>query len=122
MAKFGAQLRAFAEKTGERLEDVDVGFKLSVFNRAVSYTRVDTGRMRGNWQVSTGAPARGETGKLQPVSVALDPAEAAKILPFTVTYLSNNVPYILVWEEQDGMAARAIADARAILNEAVRDA
>lgn len=119
---FGQQLLRFAEKTKENLEDVDVAFKLSLFNRIAALTRVDTGRMRGNWQVSTNTPAAGETGRFQSAANAqIDPAEVAKILPFSATYLTNNVPYILVWEEQDGMVDRARADALRILNEAVQD-
>jgi len=120
---FGAQLKAFADKTGEKLEDVDRGFKLALGNRLVLNTRVDTGRLRGNWQVTTGAPAQGETGRLQSeANSALNASEAARIAPFSVTYFTNNVPYAFVWEERDGITGRAIADARRVLDEAVRDA
>lgn len=123
MGDFGADLKRFADKTEEKLEDVDVAFKLGLFNRVVLNTRVDTGRMRGNWQVSTGAPAGGETGRLQSeANTVLDASEAARIAPFSATYLTNNVPYAFVWEERDGMMGRAIAEARQILEEAVRDA
>lgn len=119
---FGAQLQAFARKTEEKLEDVDVAFKLSLFNRVSALTRVDTGRMRGNWQVTTGAPAQTEIERLRPRAATIAPNEAAKIKPFSATYLTNNVPYAPIWEERDGMMGRAIADARRILEEQVRDA
>lgn len=123
MGDFAADLKRFADKTEEKLEDVDVGFKLGVFNRVVLNTRVDTGRMRGNWQVSTGAPAGGETGRLQSeANTFLDAGESAKIQPFSATYLTNNVPYAIVWEERDGMMGRAIAEARQVLEEVARDA
>ena len=122
MASFGQQLQRFAEKTGEKLEDVDVGFKLDLFTRAVRNTRVDTGRMRGNWQVSTGAPADGETGRRQPEeNIYLDPSEEAKIQPFSLTWLTNNTPYVVIWEERDGITGRAIAEARQMLEQVVRD-
>lgn len=136
MAKsFGAQLKAFAEKTGEKLEDVDVAFKLSVFNRAVRYTRVADpstwkrpdpdylgGTMRGNWQVTTGAPAPAFLEGVRNQAQALPSGEAAKIQPFSSTFLTNNTPYVRVWEERDAMVGRAIADARRALAEAVRQA
>lgn len=120
--KFGEQLQAFARKTGEQLEDVDRGFKLDLFSRVVQNTRVDKGRMRGNWQVSTGTPAQGETGRLQSeANAVLDPTEVAKIMPFSVTYLTNNVPYVLIWEVRDGITGRAVTDARATLARAIAE-
>lgn len=123
MGDFADDLRRFSDLTGEKLEDVDVAFKLGLFNRVVLNTRVDTGRMRGNWQVSTGAPAGGETGRVQSeANTVLDPTEAGRIAPFSATFLTNNVPYAYIWEERDGMMGRGIAEARQILEEAVRDA
>lgn len=121
MASFAAQLHAFAEKTSEKLEDVDRAFKIGLFNRAVINTRVDTGRLRGNWQVSNGAPASGETGRFQRIG-GLEPSEAAKIQPFSVTYLTNNVPYAIVWEERDGITGRAILESTTALTEALANA
>lgn len=121
MASFGAQLQAFADKTGEKLENVDRAFKIGLFDRVVSNTRVDTGRLRGNWQVTTDTPAVGELDRLQPAG-GLSPAEAAKVQPFSLTILSNNLPYAMHWEEQDAMIGRAVADAMRQLEKAVREA
>lgn len=120
MAKsFGAQLWAFADKTEEALEDVDVAFKLGLFNRITQRTRVDTGRMRGNWQVTNGVPAATENGRLQQAG-GIPQSEIARIQPFSRTFYTNNVPYVLIWEERDGMVGSAIADARRQLEAAVR--
>ena len=116
---FVRDIRAFAEKTEETLEDVDRGFKLAILTDVVRNTRVDTGRLRGNWQVSTGSPAAGETGRLQPQSPAPSPEEVAKILPFSSTWFTNNVPYAVVWEERDGMLGLAIANAQANLRRVI---
>lgn len=133
----GEQLRAFADKTGEKLEDVDRGFKLSLFNRVVRRTRVADpstwkrpdptylgGTMRGNWQVTTGSPAGAflEGRRVTEGNFTLLPEEAGKITAFSSTWLTNNTPYVRVWEEVDGMLGLGIADARRILDEAVRDA
>ena len=118
MGDFGAQLHRFAEKTGEKLEDVDTSFKLSLFDRVVRRTRVDTGRMRGNRQVTTNAPATAELQRFQRGS-GLVVSEAEKIEPFSETWLANNVPYVRIWEERDGMVAAAIADANRQLKVAV---
>jgi len=133
VGKFAEQLQAFAEKTDNTLRDVDVAFKLSLFNRVVRKTRVADpaswkrpdpdylgGTMRGNWQVSTGAPSGAFLEGVRNTAFALSAGEAGKITPFSVTYLSNNTPYVLHWEEQDAMVSLAIADAKRALEEAVR--
>ena len=122
MASFGEQLRQFAEKTEADLELVDRKFKLDLFSDVILRTRVDTGRMRGNWQVTTGAPARNELKRTRKRATTLAPADIAKIEAFSSTFLTNNVPYVRIWEERDGMVGGAIARARQILDEAVRDA
>lgn len=127
MASFGAQLQAFADKTGKKLEEVDRSFKLELFDRVVRRTPVDTGRLKGNWQVSTGAPAQGELQrfarngdqKIQP-QVGLNPQEAAQIRPFSETWLVNNLPYARPIEERYGMLVAGIADALRRLEDEVR--
>lgn len=132
---FAQDLRKFAEKTNEKLEDVDRAFKLALFSEVVRNTRVADpaswkrpdptylgGTMRGNWQVTTGAPAQTFIEGQRNRSQVLPADEQAKILAFSATWLSNNTPYVLVWEEQDAMVGRAIAGARRTLSEAVRDA
>ena len=135
MSKFTDDLRKFAAKQGERLETVDRAFKFGMFGDVVRNTRVADpmswkqpdpdyrgGTLRGNWQVSTGTPATGYTpGKLN-TGEALPAGEAANIKPFSLTYLANNVPYALVYEEKDGMVRGAIARANRRLREAVADA
>lgn len=131
----GQQLQAFAAKTGGTLEDVDVAFKLGILNRAVKLTRVADpatwkrpdptylgGTMRGNWQVSQGAPASGPELPRKNTGFNADPTETAKIRPFSKTYFTNNTAYFPVWNERDGTIAKAIASARAALRTAVAGA
>lgn len=132
MPSFGAQLKAFADKTQEDLGDVDRAFKLGLFGRVVQRTRVADpaswkrpdptylgGTMRGNWQVTTGAPAGSFKEGSRNTGTALPASEAAKIKPFSATFLTNNTPYVLVWEERDAMVSLAMADARRQLEQAV---
>lgn len=129
--KFGAQLHAFAKKTGDKLEDVDVAFKLGLFERVIRNTRVADpmswkrpdptyrgGQMRGGWQVTAAAVFR---EGVRNTTAALPVAEVGKVQPFSVTYLSNAVPYAPIYEEKDAMMGRAIADAQRALAEAVND-
>lgn len=132
---FGAQLQAFAEKTGGTLEEVDVSFKLSLLNRLVRLTRVADpmtwkqpdptyrgGTMRGNWQITSGAPASGPQLVRRNTGLQADPAEAAKIMPFSKTFLTNTTTYFPVWNERDGTIPKAIANARAALRRAIAEA
>lgn len=135
MSKFAADLRKFAEKTGEKLEKVDRAYKLALFGRVVRGTRVADpstwqrpdpdyrgGTMRGNWFVATGAPdSKFILGNLN-TSEDLPASESAKIQPFSLTYLANSTPYVLVYEEKDGMVRGAIAAANRTLAEAVASA
>lgn len=129
--KFAAQLHAFAEKTGQKLEDVDVAFKLSLFNRVVRNTRVADpstwkkpdpsykgGQMRGGWQVSASATF---VEGYRNTGASLPGDEVGKIHPYTVTYLTNAVPYAPVYNEIDNIIGLAVADALSALAEAVRE-
>ena len=132
-ASFASQLQAFADKTGEKLENVDRAFKLGMFQDVVKRTRVADpstwkrpdptylgGTMRGNWFVSTGAPVSTFVDGLRNTSAAMPAGEASKIQPFSATWLTNNTPYVMVYEEKDGMVGAAIANARRRLEQAVK--
>ena len=129
---FGVQLQMFAQKTGATLADVDVGFKLSLLERVVRNTRVADpatwkrpdpsylgGTMRGNWQITSGAPASGPELPTRNTSLSPDPSEVAKIQPFSKTFLTNTTSYFPVWNEVDGTIPKAISNARAALRRAV---
>ena len=61
-----------------------------VFSNIIQMTPVDTGRARGNWQCTIGAPFVGEddTGSVMKANSVI-PRRAG-----SVVYLTNNVPYI----------------------------
>jgi hypothetical protein len=99
----------WVSKTNRNLDQTMRGIKLSLFKGVIMDTRVDTGRMRGNWQTSTGAPTFTQTTRLdQSGNQAIAEAEYA-IKPVAVDYLSNNVPYVGVYEELDGMVKKNMA-------------
>ena len=61
-----------------------------VFSNIIQMTPVDTGRARGNWQCTIGAPFIGEdaSGSVMKANNVI-PRRAG-----SVVYLTNNVPYI----------------------------
>lgn len=71
---------------------------LQALSGVVMRTPVDTGRARGNWQVSVGVdPGSGETGVLDKGGHSVISAGAQSIArqrAFTPIIIQNNVPYI----------------------------
>lgn len=116
-AKFSEQLRQIAGKNTERLEDLSRLFTLDLFDGVILDTRVDTGRLRGNWQASVGRPA---SGAIDAVAAGgsnadrlpfVDPVAnaAQRVEPLSDNFLTNNLPYAEVWEQRDAMVGRAVA-------------
>jgi hypothetical protein len=75
---------------------------LDVFRAVVLKTPVDTGRAKGNWQVSHGAPdtsltERKDTTPLGKIGAEMAAVvQKADVLPVGgVNYLSNSLPYIV---------------------------
>jgi hypothetical protein len=74
---------------------------LEALRRIVMRTPVDTGRARGNWDLSVGAPVAGivggNMGSGDPVSSGMSKLPATVTTEMTI-YITNNVPYILALE------------------------
>lgn len=83
---------------------------LEVLARLVLKTPVDTGRARGNWQVTLEQPARSivnkesKTGK---ESIGEGGARIAQLRDFGVIFITNNLPYIEPLERGHSKQARA---------------
>ena len=118
---FSDDVRKYAKKTGVNLEKVSRRVTLELFGQAIMNTDVDTGRLRGNWQTSTGAPKTTTTDRLDKNgSVAISEA-IENVKAFSVNYMTNNLPYAVVEEERKAMVAKSISRVERILKEAVRD-
>lgn len=115
---FTSDLRRIAAARNLDLRTISRTVPLRIFSAVARDTRVDTGRLRGNWQVSTDAPALGVIDRKDANDGgALMTAESEKIKPFARTFLTNNLPYAKVWEEKDAMIGRAVADFTRIVRE-----
>lgn len=110
MARGNAGLFGMALRDWHRTQVADANrFKrmlaLVALAKVVEKSPVDTGRFRGNWQVTTGHPATGEVGSADdawdqsPPGSAAGTAMAAHqgqiggLQPGDSIYLTNNVPY-----------------------------
>lgn len=122
---FSLDITKFAQKTNSTLDEAARAIKISLFNGVIRDTRVDTGRLRGNWQTTTGAPASGEVDRQDKVAQGTNGGKAMDgvvktVKGDTVDYLTNNLPYAQVWEERDGMIDKNMARIDRIVKEVSR--
>ena len=93
---FGSEVNNWGEDTLRKMTEATQKITLDVFNNVIRLSPVDTGRFRGNWQPSIGAPVAGELEMLDPtggtvtakVSGFVESVEAGDVI-----YLVNNLPY-----------------------------
>ena len=72
---------------------------LETFRRFIMRTPVDTGRARGNWQVEINRPASGIIEEdLWDQVFEKGAAKLARIPPFSVVHITNNIEYVYYLE------------------------
>ena len=104
-----------------RIEQFGRAAKLARFSGIVRDTRVDTGRMRGNWQTTVAAPASGTVDRLDPTGAQTIAEIAARVTADKADYLTNNLDYVAHWEDEDGMVARNAARIAGIVDRLAND-
>ena len=93
---FTAQIGSFGERAAARVQTVRRAVVMKLFSSVILDTPVDTGRLRGNWQVSEDAPITSEidredktgAGPISEVERAAKESDGD-----TPLFLSNNLPY-----------------------------
>lgn len=125
---FASDVAKFAKLTNSSLDETGRAITLELFGSVIKDTPVDTGRARGNWQTSIGAPKDGEINRDgSGPALAEVAAESAKFGMGKVIYLANGLPYILRleygWSKQQpgGMARRNAARIQSIVRKAVAE-
>lgn len=119
---FSSDIHKWTLKTERRTEQVSRAVKISLFSGVIRDTRVDTGRLRGNWQTSTGQPKYGTTLRRDPTGSKAITEAMQNVTAYGTDYMTNNLPYAEVWEEKDGMVAKNIVRIERNLKEAVANA
>ena len=108
MTTFSLDISKFAEKVGERADQVVREICLNLLSEIVYKTPVDTGRARANWLTSINAPAIGTvefdadagSGITAPNSSAASVSAINNGVPLlkqatgNIFWISNNLPYI----------------------------
>ena len=105
-------LQRIAKKGQEDMGKFARAVKIELFSGVVLDTRVKTGLLRGNWQISENSPASGELERLDKTGAAVISEITGKASEDGVTYLVNNLPYAIVYEEKDAMIGRNVARVR----------
>lgn len=126
---FASDMEAYAKKAGASLEETSRAIVLELFGSVIKDTPVDTGRAKGNWQTTIGAPASGTVDRLgESEAIAEVSQQTASFGTGKVIYLSNNLPYIYRleydgWSQQapGGMLRKNIARIQSIVAKAARD-
>lgn len=99
-----------AKRANATLDEFVRNVWIELFTGVIENTRVDTGRMKGNWQTTVGSPAQSDIDRLDKNGAQTVRDMKSKIGGVNeVTYLTNNLPYVGVWEQRDGMVAKNIA-------------
>ena len=127
LAQFNREIDAFARKIPDRATVLQKKVALEALQRLVSKTPVDTGRARGNWQVTIGDPATGQLEVLDingAETITQGLAAIADLPAYQVVWISNNVDYIESLEHghskqaPQGMLAVTVEELRAMFSEA----
>lgn len=104
------------KRSESTLDEFVRAVKIALFSGVIEDTRADTGRMKGNWQTTVGSSigsvleTRDKSGTTTINSMGKNVGGAGD-----TTFLTNNVPYVGVWEQRDGMVAKNIARLETII-------
>lgn len=114
---WASDLKRLTEKGKHDLGELAMGIKIELFSGVVADTRVDTGLLRGNWQIQENTPATGSLEVEDKTPQGGVPAHQeqeiiAGATPEGLTWFTNNLPYAAVWEERDAMVGRNVARVR----------
>lgn len=112
----------WAKQTGTTLDQAARGITISLFNGVIRDTRVDTGRLRGNWQTSTGRAISSTTERMDKNGTAAEAEVSGTVESGAINYITNNLPYAPVWNERDAIIDRNMARIQTIVRQETQKA
>ncbi len=127
---FAESLAAFAEKTKEAIDDVFREVVIEIGTSVIRLSPVDTGRFKGNWQFTVGAPSNQSIDTFDKAgheTIAILVAEVSKLEAGQVAYIVNNLVYGIPLEyghsdqAPAGMVQITLARFQQIVEEAIRN-
>lgn len=91
---FARDVSRFSKRAEKAVDDTVRAVTFALFSEVVQRTPVDTGRLKGNWQVSQGSPVTGTITTTDPDGSTTTARIAAGMGGWgSVTFLTNNLPY-----------------------------
>jgi len=123
---FSSDMVKFSKALDVTLDKAMRAVKIKLFNSIIQDTRVDTGRLRGNWQTSTGSPILNEIDRKDKIEKGTAGGDAQEevidtVQGLTTDYMTNNLPYAGVYEEKDGMVSKNMARINRNIKEAIKE-
>lgn len=127
---FAESLAAFAEQTKEAIDDVFREVVIEIGTSVIRLSPVDTGRFKGNWQFTVGAPSNQSIDTFDKAgheTIATLVAEVSKLEAGQVAYIVNNLVYGVPLEygysdqAPAGMVQITLARFQQIVEEAIRN-
>lgn len=93
---FSDDMKKFANKAGQKYDEVVQSSLIDIASKVILRTPVDTGRARGNWQVSLNNPKENPAISVdknggKTIRKAVQETQNA---PGNIWWLTNNLPYI----------------------------
>lgn len=125
--QFNKEIRDFSRSIPQKALVLQKQIVLEALRRLIEKTPVDTGRARGNWQVTIGRPAGGsldQTDADGQETITAGLAVLAGLKDEQIVWTSNNVDYIEDLEHghsrqaPHGMLAVTVQELRALFREA----
>lgn len=104
--EFNLGLKEFEDEIPKYVGQLHRAVMLEGLKGVVQMTPVDTGRARGNWQVTMATPALGEVDaedKRGAATIAKGGQAIQQVQPYSVSWIANNLPYI---EELEGGSSK----------------
>ena len=127
---FSESLAAFAEQAKEVIDDVFREVVIKIGTSVIRLSPVDTGRFKGNWQFTVGAPSNQSidtVDKSGHETIAALVAEVSNLEAGQVAYVVNNLLYGIPLEyghsdqAPAGMVQITLARFQQIVDEAIRN-
>lgn len=122
---FAEDIQKFAKKTNQSTEEALQGTFISLFSSVILATPVLTGRLRGNWFCTINKPSMKSTEMKDPSGGKTVNNMAGKVEGWNpenqICYLTNNLPYAQIREDERGMVATNVLRIKRTLKESVRN-
>lgn len=130
MDGFVQALKNFATETSSTLDYISKEVVIDIGVRVIRITPVKTGRLKGNWQMTVGAPSNKSLVRYDPTGVETIDDLKSKVNMFSageVAYIVNNLTYARYIEEggsrklpPSGMVGTTAAEFLQIVEDVIR--